>query len=165
MKRKELNHENAPKTELTADDRTLLRFIYSNRLRTIVLVFSSILAFLLIYSLPYFWRGDLKGEVGAIIAIIILCLGPAAVFFWKFVWPYKRDLKADFKYTIHEEVIRKEYFENTGQYFLALDDVKYLHHEVDADTYARVKVGDLYPVFFAPYSRYPFTLRGRVTMM
>ncbi len=165
MSLKRVNFARAAKAELTADDREVLHTIYQSRLRTFAAVYGPIALIVGLYVTPYLIDSDGTGLAVGIAAFLMLALLPGAFVFFKYVWAYKRDLRAGYKYVIHQLVIGKQYFPHTDQYFLHLDDVHYLHHEVTRDTYDSIRDGDRYPVFFAAHSRYPFTLNARITMM
>jgi hypothetical protein len=46
-----------------------------------------------------------------------------------------------------------------------LEDVDYMHHEVDHLTYDLAVIGNYYPIYFSAFSHYPFTAKARITMM
>jgi hypothetical protein len=154
-------------TPLTADDRFVLQTIYGSRLRAFFAVFAVMTLVLVLKAGPYLLELDSAAMNGLIgwTALILLLIVPALIAYLKSIRPYRCDLRAGFKYTVGETVVAKSYFSNTDQYFLALDDVQHMHHEVSAAVYAEAEVGRTFPVYFAAHSRYPFTLRTRVTMM
>lgn len=156
----------ASREALSEDDLFVLRVIFNARLRTWLVVFSVLFAFIAYLAYPYlFYSHDSYQIAGSIAGICVFVLFPAAIFFWKKVWVYRQDLKADFKYVVQEQIVRKQYFVYTDQYFLSLSDPDYLHHEVTKEDFEKWEVGDHYPVCFAAHSHYPFTLRSRITMM
>jgi len=115
---------------LTVDDRLILETIYHSRLRTFSVVFA-------VMSLVLFWKGgaylmqlgsaSMNGLIGwTVLVMLLLC--PALIVYFRSIRPYGRDLRAGFKYSVDEAVTGKSYFPHTGQYFIALDDVQYMHH-------------------------------------
>ena len=63
-------------------------------------------------------------------------------FYVRQVLAVKRDADSGIKERVPYTIVRKEYFPLTNQYFVAIDDPDYLHHEIDADTYAMCTEGD-----------------------
>ncbi len=152
---------------LTADDRFVLETIYRSRIRTFFLVFGALTVLLVLRAGPYLARLgslSLEGLIGWFVLVFLL-LGPALGVFLSAIRPYRRDLRAGFKYCVDEVIIRKEYFPYTDQYFIALDDIRHMHHEVSPELYEQLEVGQSFPVYFAASSHYPFTWRTRVTLM
>jgi hypothetical protein len=92
-------------------------------------------------------------------------VAPFSVFFWKRVWNYRRDIASGVKCELRLRVIGKQYFPFTGQYFLRLDDVDYMHHEVERETYEAAGEGSDFVVYIAKHSRYVFNMRARFVIM
>ena len=186
MQLRRLKLKDAPAVPLNPGDRALLTTIYRSRLRFFcTAILGLFLAFnfytgalpppdfndhdrqLIIsrYRQPVRYASPFTSESGRIWLIIKLGLNlfifvPAFLLFRKRVWAYRKDLVRGEKVVLYERVAYKLHFPLTGQYFIALEDADYLHHEVDGDTHMRIKEGDLYPVYFAPFSHYAFNPRG-----
>ena len=147
--------------QLTADDRDLLQTIYTTRLRFLTAAFAawmlSTTFYVVLFSHP-------KGSSEILIAVAVVFCLCASGYVIK-IEPFKKDIKNGVKEIVPYTIIRKEYFEYTGQYFVALDDPKYLHHEVDAATYANCSEGDTMAIYRAPRSKFVFEDNGRFTLM
>ena len=77
----------------------------------------------------------------------------------------KKDVQKGIKECVPCTVTMKLHFENTGQYFLSLNDPAYLHHEVDEETYYNYSEGDIVYLFRAPLSRHVFNNKGKFTLL
>jgi hypothetical protein len=168
MKLRRIRFKDAGMVSLTPDDVFVLETIYGVRLRIFIAVFGCVALFAGVMAWPMlrslFYNRDMESAVtiGVLFAFFIL---PFVVLFWRRIWTLKRDIRSGLKYEIWLRVIGKKHFPLTGQYFLSLDDVDYMHHEVEPQAYASVEVGNYYPVYFARHSRYAFNLRARFTGM
>ncbi|MBS1628538.1 MAG: hypothetical protein JST27_00625 [Bacteroidetes bacterium] len=121
----------ATRETLTEDELFVLDVLFQSRLRTWFWVFGGMFLFICLLAYPYlFTSHDGYQIAGSIAGISLFVLIPAALFFWKKVWVFRRDIKAGIKYVVQEQIVGKQYFAYTGQYFLSLSDVQYLHHEV-----------------------------------
>jgi len=165
MKLQRVNFDAAARAPLSEDDAFVLNVIYQSRLRTFLVVFTMMAGLVLFRASPYILGNEEIQHAAAFASFALIIILPALYIFFKGIWAYRRDIRAGFKYVIYQEVIGKQHFPHTGQYFLSLTDVNYMHHEVEQATFESIQIGDRYPVFFAAHSRYPFTLRSRITMM
>ncbi len=165
MKLNRIKLTGAPRSPLLEDDRQVLDMIFQSRIRTFVVVFGIFTAYVLYKALPYLLSHDMTQFSAGICAFVLIIIAPGLLVFFLRIWPYRRDLQAGFKFVVYEQVIDKKYFPITGQYFLSLEDVNYMHHEVEESVWLSVNIGDRYPVYFAAHSHYAFNLRGRITMM
>ena len=87
------------------------------------------------------------------------------VFFFTKVYTFRKDIKSGLKEKVPYVIQRKEYFPLTSQYFVALDDADYMHHEIDVDTYNQVSEGDYIYLYRTIYSKYVFENNGRFTIL
>jgi hypothetical protein len=166
MKIKKVAYETACAVPLTADDIYVLETIYWSRLRRFGFVFLFLFVFVGFRILPFLLKhDDIQLVSGSITGLVIFFVLPFYILFRSRIWAYRRDMRAGFKYEVHHQILGKQYFPITGQYFLRLDNVDYLHHEVEPFTYESLEVGGYYPVYFAPYSKYAFNLRAKFTLM
>ena len=151
---------------LTDDDIVVLDVIYRSRMRTFSGVFGTLFLIGLLSIGPFIlYPEDTTQIYASLFGLLILVVIPGIIVFGKRVRVYKKDIQAGYKLKVYEQVVNKQYFQTTDQYFLSLNNSNYLHHEVNAEVYASISIGDHYPVYFAAHSRYPFTLRSRITMM
>jgi len=94
---------------------------------------------------------------------IVLSTG---IYFWmKRARPLKRDADMGVKEKIPYEIINKEYFAVSGQYFFDTSDPAYLRHEVDEDTYYKLNEGDYFYVYRGVHSKFVFEENGRYTLL
>jgi hypothetical protein len=69
------------------------------------------------------------------------------------------------KEAVFYKVVQREMFPVTQQYFIGLNNPKYLFHEVGPEVWARVSVGDDFPIYRASYSKYVFNKKGKYRIM
>lgn len=172
---------------LSPDERAVLKTIFRQRLRLFLLVFGVVLliAFLAASTIDspasrfsgsnhrHIYKPDDSNFhisrkmmhvisfcfLGGIVLIVFISI------FRKRVWCFYKDLRYNNKEVIYYEVMRKQRFEHTNQFFLGLNDPDYLFHEVDEQTWLQVQAGDAFPVYRAPFSKYAFHLHGKYTIM
>ena len=171
---------------LTDDERNWLRDLYHTRRRIVWTSAATlmVLAFIIAQRNPdtvsrktgrviMKWEETEDGKLISRKLIKLLQLGfleiPLAscfLFIWyKKVDPISRDLKGGVKDKIPYEIVRKEYFPLTNQFYVALDDPNYLHHEIDEATYYNCSEGGLIYVFRAPLSKFVFEESGRFVLL
>lgn len=166
MSLQKTDFNNAESVALTDDDLLVLNVIYQSRIRTFLFVFVTLFLLALVSVGQFiFYPENAILVCSSVFGLLIFVIIPGIIVFRKRVLVYRQDIRAGFKLKIYEQVIDKQYFPTTDQYFLSLNNADYLHHEVEAEVYALTSIGDRYPVYFAAQSQYPFTLRSRITMM
>jgi hypothetical protein len=108
-----------------------------------------------------------REETGLLIAglIQVVVIGSCARIFFRRVLPFKKDLRLGMKEVVSYTIVRKRYFEHTGQCFFSLNDPNYMHHEVDADTYGACAIGDTVHVYRGVYSKYVFHKDGKFSFI
>ena len=84
--------------------------------------------------------------------------------FYKKVYPFKKDIRSGKKEIVGYKIVNKLYFGTTKEYFLSFSDPRYLHHEVDAETYDSFNIGDEVKVHRGMYSKPVFEKDGRFTL-
>jgi hypothetical protein len=179
---KSISYEQAP---LTADEKDMLLTVYDQRRRLIFVVYT--IFFALIFALSgridirarysngvvrweennedakYVSRFWMKMINFAFLETIVMSTG---VYFWmKRVRPLKKDADMGVKEGVPYEIVKKEYFAVSGQYFFDIDDPAYLHHEVDEDTYNKLNEGDYFYIFRGVHSKFVFEENGRYTIL
>jgi len=155
-------HDGKYDTEpLTKEDKEMLQSIYTTRLRFLTAAFA---VWMLLTSFWVVLLAHPKGSSEIIIAVAVVFCICGATYIIR-VEPFKKDVRNGVKEIVPYTIIRKEYFEFTGQYFVALDDPKYLHHEVDAATYSTCSEGDTMALYRAPKSKFVFEENGRFSLM
>ena len=87
------------------------------------------------------------------------------IFLFRKVLPFRKDIRCGVKEKVPYQIIRKEYFPLTNEYYVALDDPDYMHHKLDEATYSQVNEGDNMYLYRAIYSKYVFEINGRYTIM
>ena len=87
------------------------------------------------------------------------------VVFYRKIYCFHRDLRYGNKDPVRFRVINKLTFPLTGEYFLSLDDPRYLHYEVEADVYGQVTIGDCIELFRCRYSGHVFEKDYRFTLL
>lgn len=170
---------------LTVEDREQLNYIYSKRLNLFIAVYIVLIPFALLCSLRIDrkprgsdkvirWNkresGDGLVDRQGMILINALFLETPLILvgyriFRRRVYSFKQDVRGGVKECVYYEVIRKQHFETTGQYFLSFNDPAYMHHEVTPETYNLFNTGDTACVFRAPRSRYVFNAKGSFSLM
>ncbi|MCW3123459.1 MAG: hypothetical protein JWQ38_2951 [Flavipsychrobacter sp.] len=94
-----------------------------------------------------------------------IVISTGVYFLVKRILPYKKDANSGIKEKVPYEIIRKEYFPLTDQYYFALDDPNYLHHEVDAVFFSSCNEGDSIFVYRAIRSKFVFEANGRFSIL
>lgn len=134
---------------LETEERLLLKEIYHKRLISFLAgLFIPVLVTVFLY--PF---------------IAVMACAAAVVVYLRRIHPFYRDFRGGLKKVHFYQVTMKQFFPHTGQYFIGTGDPKYLHHEVDADTYALLSVGQLFAIYVAPHSKYAFNMRNRYTLL
>lgn len=165
-----------PDVPMTEDDLDTLNTIYQKRVRFFLPVFLMMLGLALWFGLSY---GSFKGykanenfgiTTGQLEIIDIACLEIVVFIMGAFIYVksigcIKRDFQRRLKQPIVYHVVQKRFFENTGQYFVGLNNPKCLFQEVDAMTWNQVNVGSEFVVFRAPKSKYIFNPRGQFSII
>ena len=169
---------------LNEEERDLLLEVYKKRARSYAAGYSFFLIaslflhvrgmnsiFYYLDDLDHYWAmknkdGLSMGLLWVIKVVEIQCmfLIPASILFYRNVFPLKKDAASGEKERIPYIITRKEYFEYTGQYYFALDDPFYLHHEVEPEVYNSYSEGDVYYVYKGIYSKFAFEKDGRYTL-
>ncbi|WP_276132957.1 hypothetical protein [Polluticoccus soli] len=108
-----------------------------------------------------------KEQTGFLIAGLmqVVILGSCARIFFRRVLPFKKDLRLGEKEVVSYTIVKKRYFEHTGQCFFSLNDPNYLHHEVDTDVYNSMNEGDTVNVYRGVYSKYVFQKDARFSFI
>lgn len=166
---------------LTEAEQKMLRFLFYKRLRIWIVVFV-FLSFAALYALTNLdFRGSLSsaykvdGEYTGLthVQMYALCFALlegmviilTAVVFLKRIYPFRKDLKYKMKEAVFYKVVQKEIFPGTQQYFIGLNNPRYLFHEVSPEVWRNTEVGDDFPLYRAPYSKYVFNKKGKYTVM
>lgn len=153
---------------MNEDEKTHLWYIYNTRLRFWLISFLGMfcLAFGLCYSGDTRPQLDIEGKeikakkwdnlTARQMRLVSFCFiglpiaGVAWVSYRKRLLPYKKDARRAEKELISYQIVRKQYFEHTGQYFVSFDDPNYMHHEVDEAFYFHCSPGDYAYMYRAP---------------
>jgi len=99
------------------------------------------------------------------VIFLLPIIGYAVRLYFRSIHPYLVDARNGEKETISYRIVRKLHFPYTDQYFISLDDPRYMHHEVDAQFYQECHEGDQVFLYRGPKSRYVFNKSGRFTLM
>lgn len=176
-----MKNQTLPTVPLTEDEKHHLQTVYGTRLRNLLSAYLVLVALGLYTSLRAFgpkvkyrqYDREIAGIVltqeqsamlvAAFIPAIIILTG--VVFFFKRVYPYRRDLRLGVKEIVSYTIANKRYFEHTGQCFFSLNDPNYMHHEVDADTFHSMNEGDVVQVYRGVYSKHVFHRDGKFSFM
>ena len=174
---------------LAPDEMNLLKIIYNKRFFFITAAYIAILSLssryspfggLLYNSLnntdpeQYQYMHTTKKDLGIspfqmILFSALYIEGPIIasffIFFFTRVYPFRRDIKSGVKEVVPYTIVRKEFFPLTDQYYVALDDPDYMHHEIDEATYNKVNEGDYMYLNRAIHSKYVFEINGRFTIL
>ncbi len=159
------------KVPLTGEEKNLLLSIYQTRLRFFFIAYLFLVAMIVFQLIRVFGADLMRIKLTEIIGITLLMDGiPLFVIFstgfyvlFKRILPYKRDAKSGMKDKLPYLVTRKEYFYLTGQFFVALDDPDYLHHQIDEETYHNLWEGCTIYLYRGTRSKYVFEENGRFT--
>jgi hypothetical protein len=160
------------KVPLTDEEKDMLLLIYRKRLRfflTVNLILLGIIVFQIIrFFGPDFGRRDFTEILGMIIVMdgipLAVISGTGLYVLFNRILPIKRDVDSGMKDKVPYQVIRKEHFYLTGQFYVALDDPDYLHHEIDEDTYHNLWEGCTIYLYRGTRSKYVFEENGRFTL-
>lgn len=172
------------KKPLSEPEKEQLTTIYDQRLRLFVIINVIFVVLALIYSSenihniddyghPIPWKkNDDHFNLSAtqmyftsLSFLGYIIVGTGLIIFFKRINPFKQDLKCGEKEIVPYLITRKEYFPITNQYFVALDDPDYLHHEIDEDTYNQCTEGGYLFLSRAIHSGYVFEINGRFSLM
>lgn len=146
---------------MNEEEKNLLKYIYTRRLKFMLGIIPGII-FANLY-LRY------KGEswIGSILIApieLVLFVGCIAIYFRRIhtlIIDYKRGIKE----AIFYQIIRKQYMEHTGQYFVALNSSEHLFHEVDKDIWMQCEVGDTFIIYRTPKAKYYFNSQGKFELL
>ncbi len=100
-----------------------------------------------------------------LVFIETILMSTGVVLLFKRVLPYRKDLRQGMKEKVPYIITNKKYFPITDQYYIGLDDPKYMNREVDADTYAQCSEGGEFYIYRAVNSKYIFEESGRFTIL
>ena len=84
-------------------------------------------------------------------------------FYYRRVRPFKKDAESGVKEITTHLVTNKIYAEHTGQCYLTLATPGYIYHEVDANLYGSIAIGDQLQLYRAVRSKYIFGRNGKFT--
>jgi hypothetical protein len=155
MKEKLGTYEKVP---LMDDEKKLLLLIYGKR-KLVLFMGYSVLIFLAMIFSP---KGDAIGaRIVTLLTLQSAIIGTGIYLYFKNVRTFRKDAESGMKDKVPYTVIRREYFEFTDQYYIALDHPNYLHHEIDQDMYYNVREGDCIYLYRATRSKYVFERNGR----
>jgi hypothetical protein len=169
-----------PTMQLTQEEKDHLLHIFNTRRNYFVI------AFIALFILPFF-RTPLFGMVVdsehvykvkdydgltnrqemyiVFLALELPIVATGCIVYFRSIRPFSLDVRQGVKEVVPYQVINKQYFGYTGQYFISFSDPTYMHHEVDHEFYNRCQIGDTAFIFRAPRSGYVFTANGRFTML
>lgn len=170
---------------LTNDEKDMLLTVYDQRRRLLFVVYIILFAIALALSrtgidtrgrysntINYWEENEDAKYVSRFgmwminIAFLETIIMSTGIYFWmKRVGPLKKDADMNVKEKVPYEIVKKEYFSITGQYFFDTDDPAYLHHEVDEDTYNKLNEGDCFYIYRGVHSKFVFEDNGRYTIM
>ena len=98
------------------------------------------------------------------IVVHLLFIIPGCILWYVRINPFRLDIRFGEKEVIPYTILRKEYFPNTGQYYVAIDDPIALHYELDEGQFQQCSEGDTIYVGRAVHSRFIFEQNGRYTL-
>jgi len=173
------------KVPLTKEEQETLLEVYHVRRRILGVVYFFLLVTALFYAqkidvydrytgkLSSRWEDTADGKFISRLGMKLLnftflggAIAATGVFFWfKRVYPLKKDADSGVKEKVPFLITRKEYFPLTGQFYVALDDPDYLHHEIDEETYYNCVEGGYIYIYRAAKSKFVFEENGRFTIM
>ncbi|HEY1030373.1 MAG TPA: hypothetical protein VGD89_01260 [Flavipsychrobacter sp.] len=186
--------EGLPLIPLTETEKEHLETIYYSRRRIFAIVFSIIFAwgFIGIFSttgekMKHLYKRTRNGQLVknesydyeifghdltdtetywlVRIPVLIPAIIAGGILFKKRIYSYKRDLDLGQKEVVTYTIIRKSYFETTGQYYFSFDNPNYMHYEVDAPLYHSMNEGDSISIYRGKYSKHVFEKDARFTLM
>ncbi len=165
---------------LTEEEQHHLMTVYNTRLPFFALVFGIFILVGIYFSFSAYTNDDVDPYdyevfgyllVGEDLFLFVLLWLEGMIFFIGIkvfltkIYAFKRDARCGRKEVILKTVVDKKFFPNTNQYFISFDDPNYMHHEVDADTYYSLQVGDTVPIYRGIYSKHVFQKDARFTFM
>ena len=157
---------------LTHDERNYLQLIYNNRLRIFAPVFLLLIFTAICFAVSHAGSNHDKDPLPPVeqAAVNFLFLGgpimlAAVIIFRRRINCYRIDIKNGLKEMVPFEILEKEYFPYTGQYYFRIDDPDNMHFEVDEEMYASYSKGDLIYIARAPRSKQTFEHGGRFSLM
>jgi len=165
---------------LTEEEQHHLMTVYKTRLPFFALVFGIFILAGIYFSFSAYTTDDVDpydyevfGYVlmGEDLFLFVLLLIESMIFivgiriFLRKIYAFKKDAYCGRKEVLHKTVIDKKFFSNTNQYYISFDDPNYMHHEVDADVYYSLQVGDTVPIYRGIYSKHVFQKDARFTFM
>lgn len=108
-----------------------------------------------------------REQTGLLLAglIQLVVIGSCVRIFFRRVLPFKKDLHLGEKEVVSYTIVKKRYFEHTGQCFFSLNDPNYMHHEVDGDVFNSMNEGDTVQVYRGVFSKYVFQKDARFSFI
>jgi len=97
--------------------------------------------------------------------LALLVYGSCFVLFWRRIYPYYKDYRKNEKEVVNYTITLKRFFPYTNQCFIGLDHPDYLFHQIEGPEWLSLNVGDHYPLYRAPKSKYVFNPKGCFTLM
>lgn len=168
---------------LTADEKDLLLLIFHKRRKLLVYVYAVLMGMAFMCAPKGIDRRGRDGKVqhweeredakylsrmGMVLLnfswLGAIILSSGVYFYYKSVRPFKKDALSGVKEKVPYLIVRREYFPYTNQYYVGLNDPNYLHHEIDEDTYYKVREGEHMYLFRAACSKFVFERNGRFTI-
>jgi hypothetical protein len=155
---------------LSEDEKQHLMTIYGARMRNYLFAyFFMLMTPLFMFRNIFFWmdspyRIDREDFVEGALALLVTempIILSWVYFYYRRMRPYKKDAQSGVKEAVSYTVIDKIYTPYTGQCFLTLSDPKYLHHEVDMETYSLIEIGDNVQLYRGIHSKYVFNRDGK----
>lgn len=146
---------------LNDEEKSLLKYIYTRRLKFLLGIIPGI-----ILANIYL---RMKGEswIGSVLLIpieLVLFIGGICIYFRR-IFPVWLDYRRGVKEALSFQIIRKQYMEHTGQYFVALDSSEHLFHEVDREVWEQCEPGDSFILYRTPKARYYFNSQGKFMLL
>lgn len=147
--------------KLTDDEKDMLLTIFNKRRRFLMAAYSGMIAVAFAVSFLSINARNLGAEwaekhspgvegikwMGNLIFLEFVVVGSGVYFYVKRVLPFKRDAESGIKEIVPHEIMQREYFPLSGQYFFRFDEPGHLHHEVDEETYFNYVEGQTFNVF------------------
>jgi hypothetical protein len=172
---------------LTQSEKDHLRHVFNVRLRIFCAGYAFITGFILKILLPFAQLDDddlqhPSGKPGDyevfghvvtnedLFYVLLAVFGGFAlitgsVLFFKRIYCLRKDMEYGRKDAVIFTITNKLFFEHTNQFFLSLDNPKYLHHEVDAGFFSNCNIGDKVVLYRTKFSRLVFDKDLRFTLM
>lgn len=173
------------KVPLTTDEKDLLLTVFSKRRTFLFFVYILLVVIALMYSThgvdirsPYTgkvvrWeeQDDAKAVPRFWMWIINLTwlegivISTGIYFYMKRVHPFRYDANSGVREKVPYTIVRKEFFPLTNQYYVALDDPNYLHHQITEDEYYNCTEGGTIYIYRAVKSKFVFEEDGRYSIL